>query len=140
MHLAIKMKRRESSSVASPICQERQSERTFPIFAFSSRFPRSFSRFWQIFRYARGGHSAPPWHPQSYQISATWSSTILWSSVFLMVILDWRYSGAEPRARIIMIHTYLICHVCYVMILWILYRTEWETSTPAAAKWKWPNE
>ena len=28
----------EISSVTSPICQEGQSERTFPIFAFSSRF------------------------------------------------------------------------------------------------------
>ena len=40
------------SSVASPVCQEGQSERTFPIFAFSSRFFLSFpifSLFFQIF-------------------------------------------------------------------------------------------
>ena len=52
------------SSIASPICQEEQSERTFPIFAFSSRFPPSFYQFfhlfpdfWQIFC-CQGGHSA----------------------------------------------------------------------------------
>ena len=45
------------SSVASPICQEGQSERTFPIFALSSRFflffpnfPHLFPDFWQFFR------------------------------------------------------------------------------------------
>ena len=49
------------SSVASPICQEVQNERTYLIFAFSSRF---FSFFWifsdfrQIFR-CQGWHSAP---------------------------------------------------------------------------------
>ena len=54
-----------SSSVASPICQEGQSERTFPIFASSSRFFPFFPRFyplfpdfWQIFR-CQGWHSAP---------------------------------------------------------------------------------
>ena len=52
----------EGSSVASPFCQEGQSERTFPVFAFPSRcFPPKFLRyfpscpplfpdFWQIFR------------------------------------------------------------------------------------------
>ena len=34
-----------NSSVASPICQEGQSERTFPIFAFSSRFFLFFPDF-----------------------------------------------------------------------------------------------
>ena len=55
-----------ASSIASPICQEGQSERTFPIFAFSSRFflffPDFFPLFpdfWQIF-HCQGWHSAPP--------------------------------------------------------------------------------
>ena len=65
----------KSSRVASSICQEGQSERTFPILAFSSRFfllflifldfsslfPDFFSLlpdFWQFFR-CQGGHSAP---------------------------------------------------------------------------------
>ena len=58
------------SSVASPICQEGQSETTFPIFAFSSRFflffPEffpSFPNFWQVFR-CQGWHSASPLPPQ----------------------------------------------------------------------------
>ena len=34
-----------SRSLASPICKEGQSERTFPVFAFSSQFYSSFSRF-----------------------------------------------------------------------------------------------
>ena len=66
-----------SSSVASPICQEGQSERIFPIFAFfflifplfsdSLFFPISpppspFPDFWQFFR-CRGG-TLPPLHPQ----------------------------------------------------------------------------
>ena len=37
------------SSVASPICQEGQSERIFPILAFSSRFFLFFSIFFPIF-------------------------------------------------------------------------------------------
>ena len=48
--------RMQTSSVASPICQEGQSERTFPIFAFSSRFflffpsfPLLFPDFWHFF-------------------------------------------------------------------------------------------
>ena len=53
------------SSIASPVCQEGQSERNFPIFAFSSRFflffpdffP-PFPNFWQIFA-VRGG-TLPP--------------------------------------------------------------------------------
>ena len=56
----------DGSSIASPICQEGQSERNFPIFAFSSRFflffpdfPRAlFPDFWQIFR-CQGWYSAP---------------------------------------------------------------------------------
>ena len=60
------------SSVASHICQERQSERTFPILVFSSRFfpcfpdfsrfPPLFPDFWQVFR-CQGWHSAPPLPP-----------------------------------------------------------------------------
>ena len=57
------------SSVANPICQEGQSERTFPIFAFSSRFflffpgfSWFFPDFWQIFR-CQGG-TLPPLPPQ----------------------------------------------------------------------------
>ena len=53
------------SSVASPICQEGQSERNFPIFAFSSwfflffpDFSWFFPSFWQIFHCQRW-HSAP---------------------------------------------------------------------------------
>ena len=51
-------------SVASPICQEGKSERTFPILAFSSRFSSFFSifplfpDFWQFFR-CQGG-TLPP--------------------------------------------------------------------------------
>ena len=37
------------SSVESPVCQEGQSERTFPIFAFSSRFFLSFPIFPDFF-------------------------------------------------------------------------------------------
>ena len=56
-----------TSSIASPICQEGQSERTFPIFAFSCNcsffpifpdFPLFFPDFWQIF-HCQGGHSTP---------------------------------------------------------------------------------
>ena len=56
------------SSIASPICQEGQSERTFPIFAFSCRFflffpiipdfPPLFPDFWHFF-HCQGWHSAP---------------------------------------------------------------------------------
>ena len=63
------------SSVASPICQEGQSERTFPIVTFSSRFFLFFSifswfflsfpnffplfpDFWPFFR-CQGGYSGP---------------------------------------------------------------------------------
>ena len=63
----------EPSSVASLICQEGQSERNFPIFAFSSRFfwffpdffpgfSWFFPDFWQIFA-VRGG-TLPPLPPQ----------------------------------------------------------------------------
>ena len=55
-------------SLASSICQEGQSERTFPIFAFFFRFFLSLPDFswffpllpifWQIFR-CQGWHSAP---------------------------------------------------------------------------------
>ena len=38
-----------TGSVASPVCQEGQSERTVPIFAFSSRFFLFVSRFFLIF-------------------------------------------------------------------------------------------
>ena len=57
------------SSVASPICQGGQSERTFPIFAFSSTFFLFFSRFfplfpdfWHFFA-VRGGTLPPPLAP-----------------------------------------------------------------------------
>ena len=57
------------SSIASPICQEGQSERNFLIFAFSSQFflifP-SFSRFLAIFFAVRGGTLPPPCHPSGY--------------------------------------------------------------------------
>ena len=60
--------REQNSNVYSPICQEGQSERTFPIFAFSSRlflffpnfpdFSPPFHDFWQFFC-CQGWHSAP---------------------------------------------------------------------------------
>ena len=56
------------SSVANSICQEGQSDKTFPIFAFSSSFllffpnfswfPPLFPDFWQLFC-CQGWHSAP---------------------------------------------------------------------------------
>ena len=48
-----------TSSVASPICQEGQSERNFPIFAFSSRIFLFFPEFFAV----RGG-TLPPLPPQ----------------------------------------------------------------------------
>ena len=56
------------SSVASPICQEGQSERTFLIFAFSSRFFLFFPLFFPIlgkFFAVRGG-TLPPLTPSGY--------------------------------------------------------------------------
>ena len=60
-----------SSSVARPICQEGQSEKTFPIFAFPSRFflfswffPL-FPDFWQIFR------CLPPFPPLTSPLSSS---------------------------------------------------------------------
>ena len=61
-----------SSSIASPICQERYSERTFPIFAFSSWFSFFFPDFFPLFldfwKFCRcqGWHSAPLCHPSGY--------------------------------------------------------------------------
>ena len=60
------------SSVASPICQEAQSEKSFPIVAFSSRFVLFFPDFsWFFSRFlanfhCQGWHSAPPCHPSGY--------------------------------------------------------------------------
>ena len=61
-----------TSSVASPICQEGQSERTFPIFAFSSQFflffpnfPDFFLNFGNFFA-VRDGTLPPPCHPIGY--------------------------------------------------------------------------
>ena len=55
------------SSVASPICQEGQSERTFPILAFSrfSSFLPDFPLFFPIFGkfFAVRGATLPPWPP-----------------------------------------------------------------------------
>ena len=67
------LKRKSScSSVTSPISHVGQGERTFPIFAFSSRFfllfPDLFPlfpNFWQIFC-CRGWHSASLWPPCGY--------------------------------------------------------------------------
>ena len=61
-----------NSSIDSPICQERQSERTFPIFPlFPDFFPLFldslplFPKFLAIFFFCcQGGHSAP-WPPGS---------------------------------------------------------------------------
>ena len=58
-----------TSSVASSICQEGQSERTFPNFCFffpifPAFFPL-FPDFWQIFR-CQGWHSALPCTPSGY--------------------------------------------------------------------------
>ena len=56
LHLKISMFCAQSSSIASPICQEGQSERTFPILAFSSWFflvylifSSLFSQFFPLF-------------------------------------------------------------------------------------------
>ena len=65
-------------SVASPICQEGQRERNFPIFAFSSRFflffpdfswfSPDFSWFFPIFgKFSLSGVAlCPPCHPNGY--------------------------------------------------------------------------
>ena len=58
------------SSVACPICQEGKSERTFPIFAFSSPFflfsnPPLFLIIGSFFA-GREGHSAPLWSSPVY--------------------------------------------------------------------------
>ena len=80
------------SSISSPICQEGQSERNFPIFAFSSRFvlffpffpsfshfslfSPSFSQFWAIFC-CQGGTlpsltpPPPPPPPRGYTTAFT---------------------------------------------------------------------
>ena len=53
----------DSSSVASPVSQKGQSERTFPILAFSSRFFLFFPDFFPIFGKffaVRGGTSSTP--------------------------------------------------------------------------------
>ena len=56
------------SSVASPICQEGQSERTFPIFAFFSWFfiffPDFSPIFGKFFFFAVRGGTLPPLPPQ----------------------------------------------------------------------------
>ena len=56
-----------ASSVASPICQKGQSERTFPLFHFLPLFPDFlplFPNFWQFFC-CQGAH-CPPWPPSGY--------------------------------------------------------------------------
>ena len=87
-------------SVASPICQEEQSERNFPVLAFSSRFvlffpgfffpdfPRfflilfSFSRFLANFSLSEVA-LCPPCHPSGYATA----------SVVLPMVKIWHLSG-----------------------------------------------
>ena len=69
------------SSVASPICQEGQSKRNFPIFAFSSRFFPIFGNFFAV----RGG-TLPSLPPQ-------WLRHCL--TVFALVL-----KIAQPRGKI----------------------------------------
>ena len=58
----------KDSSVASPICQEGQSEKTFPIFAFSSRFflffPDVFLRSRFLANFSLSGVALCPLDPQ----------------------------------------------------------------------------
>ena len=72
------------SSVASPVCQEGQSERTFPIFAFSSRFVLFFHDFsWfpplfpDFFFRCQGWHSAPLTSPVATPLLIT-LTVLLW--------------------------------------------------------------
>ena len=81
-----------SISIASPICQEGQSERTFLIFAFSSQFfisspPPLFPDFWEIFCCQEEHFAPPPFDPlvampllQSFKytcIFACWSRNLI---------------------------------------------------------------
>ena len=82
-----------TSCVASPVCQEGQSERTFPIFAFSSRFflffPifHGFSLFFPIFGkfFAVRGGTLPPWPPSGY-------TTVITLTVLLWVMQSYQTS------------------------------------------------
>ena len=99
-------------SVANHICQEGQSERTFPIFAFSSRFFLSFPifpvdcfrllfpDFWQIFR-CQGWYSAP-WTPSGY---ARWLRH--WSSVKAMVKAEWPLQDNGESGPLCLYHSSL---------------------------------
>ena len=84
------------SSVASPICQEGQSEKNFLIFAFCSRFflfffpifPEFFlifflifPDFWQFF-WCQGWHSSPP--PLATQVATPLFSVIILSFMNLV--------------------------------------------------------
>ena len=72
--LSILAKWTVSSSVANPICQEGQSERTFPIFAFSSRFSLffpDFSRFFCFFLLS-GVALCPPWPPVATPLTVSY--------------------------------------------------------------------
>ena len=75
-----------TSSVASPICHEGQSERNFPIFAFSSRFflfSPDFSWFFPDFSQIFGKFSlsgvalCPPRHPSGYATGGDPNSYLL---------------------------------------------------------------
>ena len=74
------------SSVASPIWQEGQSERTFPIFAFSSWiflfFPNFFPDFWQIF-HCQWWHSAPLATPVATPLT-------FWMTIIVILNFEWR--------------------------------------------------
>ena len=82
-----------TSSVARPVCQEGQSERTFPIFAFSSRFflffpdfswffP-SFSRFLANFSLS-GVALCPPWPLSGYAtVNNIDCAVLLWDYAIL---------------------------------------------------------
>ena len=76
------------SSVASPICQEGQSERTFPILAFSSRFflffP-DFSRFLAKFLLS-GVALCPPLHPQWLRHWCGWEAVRVIHEILLLAV------------------------------------------------------
>ena len=120
-----------NSSIASPICQEGQSERTFPILAFfpdfssfpwffpdfSSLFPDfpSFSQFLTIFSLSRG-HSAPlarilatPLKMKHYE--AHHSDGYIKSDKFLRTQVGNLFGSIFPDKK-------TKWHVCYLVSLW----------------------
>ena len=66
----------QRSDIASPLCHEGQSERTFPIFAFSSRFS-VFSRFLANFALSGGTLTPAPPHWLRYCFSGKFDQHLL---------------------------------------------------------------